>query len=320
MKKILLIFLLPILLYGAPSWFFNIEHDEKCEIVGYGMDKELDRAKQSAISDITHSISVSVDSSVNISSSDIAGRAKQDSSVSLKTHSKAILSGIEFVKVENENGLWYVGALYDNSPLEIRLKKLLPANLKDERQNRYLRTTWGIKSLNAEIGKKLNYKIVRKDNFWQLKYRDILILINQNNFYKFFANKKSNTISLLANKSIYRQNDEMFFNVKHKNKGYISILYVEHNGKVGLLLANHKSDKSFRYPDSKNEEVFRVANPYNKTIRELYVAIYSKTPINLYEFENVSENLLDESNYNFNKLIYRLDSLDFSTFVIKIKK
>ena len=158
MKRIFFILVIPVLLFGTPSWFFNVEHDEKCEIVGYGMDSDLREAKQSAISDITHSISVNVDSAVDISSSDIRGRAKHSSSVNLKTHSKAVLSGVEFVKVENEDGMWYVGAIYDNSPLEIKLKKLLPDNLKDEKQNRYLKKTWGVKNLNRDIGKKHLYR------------------------------------------------------------------------------------------------------------------------------------------------------------------
>ena len=111
----------------------------------------------------------------------------------------------------------------------------------------------------------------------------------------------------------------MNFIIKHKNKGYISILYVEHNGKVGVLLANKRSNKSFVYPKKDSQDIFKITNPYNKTIKELYVAIYSKKPIELYEFENVSENLLDESNYNFNKLIEKLNYLDISTFVIKIR-
>ncbi|MEA3331577.1 MAG: hypothetical protein U9Q29_07795 [Campylobacterota bacterium] len=85
-------------------------------------------------------------------------------------------------------------------------------------------------------------------------------------------------------------------------------------------MANKKSSHSFRYPDVKSRDIFSVANPYKKTIQELYVAIYSKKPLSLHEFEHVSENLLDESNYNFHKLVSRLDSLDFSSFVIKIRK
>ena len=100
MKNLFLILLLPVVLFATPSWFFNLEHDEKCEVMGYGMDADLDKAKQSAILDITNSISVSVSSSVKISSSDIGGKARQDSSVDLNTKSKAVLSGVEFIKVE----------------------------------------------------------------------------------------------------------------------------------------------------------------------------------------------------------------------------
>ena len=110
------------------------------------------------------------------------------------------------------------------------------------------------------------------------------------------------------------------FKIKHKKSGYISILYVEYNGKVGTLLANYKSNKSFMYPDLKSEDLFKIANPYGKAIRELYIAIYSERPVKLNQFENISSDFLDESNYNFDKLISKLDNLEFSTFEIKIKE
>jgi len=320
MRNLFLILFFPVLIFGAPSWFFHLEHNKKHEIIGYGMDADLDKAKQSAILDITNSISVSVSSSVDISSSDIGGKAKQDSSMNLQTQSRAVLSGVEFVKIEQEDDVWYVGAKYDNSPFEVKLKSMLPKDLKNEKQNKYLKHTWGVRTLNLDIGKKLDYEIVRKDNLWQLKYKDIILALTQDDLYKFFSNQKSKEITIEANQRIYRENDEMYFKIKHKNPGYVSILYVEHNGKVGVLLANKNSDKSFRYPKKKSEDIFKVTNPYKKPIKELYVAIYSKKPVELYEFENVSENLLDESNYNFHKLIQKLDNLDFSTFVIKIKK
>jgi len=320
MKKLFLIFFVPIVLLANPDWFYNLKHTGKHEVIGYGADADLSKAKQSAISDITNSISVSVSSSVNISSSDTGGKAKQNSSVNLQTESKAVLSGVEFIKTEQQNGIWYVVARYDNSPLEVKLKRMLPKNIKNEKQNKYLKHTWAVRSLNAYIGKKLDYKITRKDNLWQLRYGDILIPITQEDLYKFFSNQKNSKISIKANQNIYRQNDEMYFNIKQKEKGYVSILYVEHNGKVGVLLNNKKSFKSFRYPEANSEDIFKIANPYGKTIREMYVVVFSKQPISLHEFENVSENLLDESNYNFHKLVEKLNSVDFSTFVIKIRK
>jgi hypothetical protein len=318
MNKIFFLFLVPILSFASPAWMFNLKHD-KNYIIGYGMDTSLEKAKQNAMMDITHSISVSVESNVDISTKDNNGKASNNSSVDLHTRSKAILSGVEFIKIEQNKDLWWVAAKYDNSPVEIKFRKSLPETFKDENQNRYLKNTPLGKSIDAELKHKLNYNVVRKDNLWQLKYRDVLVPINQMNFYKLFSNQKTKAISMKANQKIYVTHDEMFFELEHKEKGFISILYVEHNGKVGVLLSNKESDKSFKYPDAKNEDVFKIANPYGKTIRELYVAIYSKEPIDLNQFENVGHSLLDDSNFAFEKLISLLQEYDYSTYAIKIR-
>jgi len=127
-------------------------------------------------------------------------------------------------------------------------------------------------------------------------------------------------LSIKPNKDIYIENDDMFFYIRHNNQAYISVLYVEHNGKVGILLANKKSKKSFVFPDIKKEDVLKIINPYGKTIKELYVVLSSKEPINLHKFENISDSLLDESNYNFDKLLLKLNEYNFSTYEIKIRK
>lgn len=320
MKKLCFLFLISVTLSANPEWFYNLEYDKKSEIVGYGMDAKLSNAKQNAISDITQAISISVKSSVNIYTSDVKGELQQDSSINLKTTSQAVLSGVEFIRAQKIKGIWYVAAKYDNSPLEIKLKKLLPANLEDEIQNRYLKGTPLVSGLNDDVGKRLDYKVVRKDNLWQLKYKDVLVpFSSEEDFYKLFSNQSSDKISIKANQSIYKENDTMYFNIKHPKSGYVSILYVEHNGKVGVLLANQKSNQSFTYPDLRSKELFKIANPYNKTIKELYIALYSDTPLDLHDFENVSEDLLDESNYTFSKLLSMLNHSDFSTFIIKIR-
>jgi len=315
--KILILFL-PTLLLAAPSWLYNLQSG-KNEIIAYGIDESLSEAKQNAISDISNTLSVSVNSSVDLSKSDNNGALSKRSKIRLKTHSDTQLSGVKFIKIEQKDGLWYVAAHYDNSPLSIKLKRQLPDTLTDETQNRYLQNTPLIRQLNSVVKKKLNYKIIRKDNLWQLNYRDIVIPIDQDTLYKLFSNQKS-SVNLTTNQDIYHENDVMYFNIKQAKKGYISLLYVEHNGKVGVLLSNQKSEKSFQYPDLKSNDAFTVTNPYSETIKELYVAILSQKPLDLHDFEYVSDNLLDESNYTFDKLILKLDNLDFSTFVIKIKK
>lgn len=318
--KLLFIIVIPLLAFASPSWLYKIEHDNKHDIIGYGINENLREAKKNAIADITNTLHVSVDSSLEINNTDNNGNVSKSASTHLSTSSKAVLSGVKYIKVEQMDALWYVAAIYDNSSIDVKLKELLPTKLVEENQNRYLKNTPLIKNLNKEFAVKLNYKIIRKDNLWQLKYKDILLPINMKNFYQLFSCQATNTLEIQPNKNVYMQNDAMFFTIKHRKKGYISVLYVEHNGKVGVLLANKKSNKSFTFPNIKNEESFKVINPYGKTVKELYVVLYSKKEINLHKFENVSENVLDESNYNFDKLLLKFNEYDFSTYEIKIKK
>ena len=304
---------------AEPSWLYTIKPTNENEIIGYGMAISLSEAKKVAMSDIVKSISIKIQSSANISKSTIDGIFNTNISTNLQTKSAATLNGIKFIKTEQINGLWYVSAKYNNSPLELRLKDLLPLNISKAKQNNYLQNTRLFKKINKEIGLNLDYQIIRKDNLWQIKYNDILLPINQDNFYNLFSNCRENNLFLKANKTIYKENDEMYFNIHNLQDGYISILYVEHNGKVGVLLANKSSNKSFIYPNFESEETFKIVNPYNKPIQELYIAIYSKDKIDLSEFENINDKLLDESNYNSHILLNKLNNYYFSTYVIKIK-
>ena len=307
------------LLIASPSWFYNLKPANKNELIGYGIDKDITKAKQKATTNIVQSISVNIHSSVNISDTDVDGKFSSKSSTKMKSESNAVLSGVKTIRSVQKNNKWYVAVKYDNSPIEIKFKKLLPKKLKNEKQNLYLENTALIKNFNNEISKKLNYKLIRKDRLWQIKHKDTMLPLSQENFYKLFSNVSNKNIKIQANKKIYKKNNKMFFKILQNQTGYISILYVEHNGKVGVLLANKKSTKSFTYPNTKTEETFSIVNPYGHTIRELYIAIYSKDPLNIDEFETVSDNLLDETNFNFHKLIPLLNNSNFSTYKIKIK-
>lgn len=319
MFKVVALFFLSITLYATPSWLYNLKSN-KNHVIGYGVHDDLSKAKQIAISEIANSLYVSVESDVDIATKTNNNSVDESASIELKTHSQAKLSGVEFIKVQELDNKWYVAAQYDNSALEIKLAKLLPKNLTNEIQNKYLKNTPLIQTLNKSLGKELNYKIVRKNNLWQLEYKDILLPIHQEDFYKLFSVQNTKELSILPNQKIYLPYDQMFFKINHKEKGYISILYVEHNGKVGVLMANKSSEKSFLFPEKTNKNSFTVANPYKKTIKELYIVLHSKEELNLHKFENVGASYLDESNYNFDKLTVLLNETEFATFEIKIRK
>ncbi len=318
MRKLFYLLMVPVLSYATPAWFFNIKHSDN-DIIGYGVNYSIDKAKQSAMMDISHSISVSIESNVDISTQDDDGKAESNTFIDSHTTSKAKLSGVEFIKVQHEDDLWYVAAKYDNSPIELKFKKRLSDISSNEQQNDYIKNTPLVLSLNDEIQYRLNYELLRKDNLWQIEYENIIFPLNQKNFYRLFSNQTSQNISIMPNKKVYSTGDNFFVTISQSHPAYVSLLYVEHNGKVGVILANYDSLKSFTYPNKQTESALKMSNPYNKTVKELYIAIYSKNRINLAEFEGVSANRLDESNYNFDKLIALLHGKDFASYTIKIR-
>jgi len=320
----LLLLLVPVFLFASmPDWFFKLKPTHNNEVIGYGVAQTLAEAKKEALSDLTQKINVSVKSSTSISLADDNGNVSKSSASNIDTSSQAKISGVKYIKVENLDGDWYVASAYDNSAIEVKLKRLLDKSdrytLKNEEQNSYLKNTSLIKRINDYLKYDLEYNLVYKDDLWQLNYRDIYLPLNQNDLYNLFTNTSSKKISITANKKIYLVGDEMYFSIKKPENTYLSILYVEHNGKVGSLISNQKYPSTLTFPDLKSEDAFSIINPYDKTISELYIAISSNEKIDLSKFENVSDKLLDNSNYNFHKLIKKLENYDFSTYQIKIR-
>jgi len=316
--KLLLILCSPILAFASPAWMFKIKYQESI-VIGYGIGFSLEEAKKNALSDIIDSISVDVKSVSNITTHVINGKVKKRVSTNIATNSQLHLSGVKYIKITEEKGRWYVAAKYDNAPFAVRFSKLIHNAKQNEHQNSYLKSTSLIHTLNNEIKYTLNYEIIRKDNLWNVKYKNSILPLNQENFYQLFSTQKGHNLNIRANKEVYKENDEMYFNIQHKTAGFISILYVEHNGKVGVLLQNYSSRKNFRYPNKTSSDIFKISNPYGHTIYELYVAIYTPQKIDLHEFENISDTQLDESNYNFHKLVKLLNTHTYSTYTVKIQ-
>ena len=110
----------------------------------------------------------------------------------------------------------------------------------------------------------------------------------------------------------------MQFKISSKHKGFMSIMYSESSGKVGIILNNHKINKTLTYPQKQKYDL-RAYNPNNKTIIELYICVFSKQKLDLREFEDISENALDESNYKVDKLFKMIKNKDFVSIKVKIR-
>ncbi|MEA2019593.1 MAG: LPP20 family lipoprotein, partial [Campylobacterota bacterium] len=298
--KILIILLLPIYLYATPAWFYNLP-SKSYEIIGYGIDENLQTARDMAKAEISKTIKIKILSNSNINKSLTNDKYKKSFKSNISTSTDATLQGIKILKEEYKNNKWYVFVKYDNRTLLQKIKSKYPnfkeSNLKDM----------------------VNLQLVRKDTNWYLRIDKDLFLLNSSDFIKMFSNIDSKDINFTTNQKIYSYPDIMSFEINTKQKGYISILYSEQSGKVGIILDNKKIDKKLTYPKKSAENQLIVYNPTKNTLTEIYICIYSKDKIDLREFEQISNNLLDESNYNFDKLLDIIKDKEFSTIKLKIR-
>jgi hypothetical protein len=301
-----------------PEWFFELSKNNY-EIIGYGQGDKLARAKKEALSDISQMLKVKVQSS--FSSKERLHNNEFDSDVkqNLETSSTAILTGARVTKSYQNDGIWYVAVVYDTSSLGMKFKRAMQNNKLINEPPNYLTETSLVNEINSEIGATLRFSLLRENSLWKLKYKNIKYSLMENDLVKLFRFAVGKNINLKLNKKIFYPNDNMMFSIQSQQKGYISMLYVENDGKVGVLFANKKSKDTLSYPEKGSGEELIILNPHKKVLHEMYLATWSQQKIDLSAFEDVQGDYLDVSNYKFNTLVQILDEVDYSSAVVKIK-
>ena len=301
-----------------PEWFLQAP-EQAYNIMGYGQATSLEDARDLAFKDISQTLKVKVSSSTDVNKQ--LHNEQYDSQViqKLKTSSSAVLIGAKVEQSIQSEGTWYVAVAYDSSSLGTKMKRTLSSYTLTKEKANYLSSTPLIRSIDEEVGVRLRYKVLRENDLWKLQYKDIKLVITEAEFIKLFSFYKGKGITLKLNKKIFYPQDNMTFSIGLKKPSYVSMLYVEANGKVGVLFANKKYNKRANYPAKNSNDDLVVANPYKKVLNEMYLAVVSQNPLNLTAFENVQSNYLDGSNYKFAELVTILDKADFSSVVVKIK-
>jgi len=240
--------------YATPTWFYNIP-SKSYEIIGYGIDKNLQTARDIAKAEISKTIKIKILSNTNITKSIIDGNYNKSNTSKLATSSGATLQGIKILKEEYKDNLWYVSVIYDNRTLLQKINIKYPnyklSDLKDIQK----------------------IKIIRKNSNWYLQIKNNMFLLNTQDFIKLFSNVSNKVIRFTTNQQIYSYPDTMRFTIESKQKGYISILYSEQNGKVGIILDTHKLDKKFTFHNKRDEHQLVVYSPTRHTHTELYICI-----------------------------------------------
>jgi hypothetical protein len=303
--KIASIFLLSLSLWGYTP--------KSYEVVGSGANSSLQVARDLARQDIANTISSNVISSTSMRKKSTQESFESEVKVDLKVQSSLILSNTKEIEKFQVDGIWYVKLVYDNRTLLEKIKAKKSYIQSSQPQNSYLEKSPFIRKVYQSIGR-VNTKILRNNNNWYLRLDNERFVLTSNDIVNLFSNTHSKDLTLSSKRS-YRSEEYMGFEVQSKLKGFISFVYIESNGKVGVIYKNLPIEDKL----SLGVDELMAYNPSKSTIIEQYIVIYSNRHIDLSEFENVSEEVLDESNYNFHKLLELLNTHPFSSIKIKIK-
>lgn len=288
---IITVFLYTSLFSISPQWYLNL--DRKPNIIfGYGKDINPQKAKK------------------------LAKRM-----IRLRVDHKLIPQYLKLLKQSTNDGITYVAYSYNTQSLVDKIYKKKDSITSSNSPNNILIENSSIyRNIIYKLNLKPKIQLLQENLSWYLQ-------INKNKFYldiltfpQLFSNIKNKELQFHINKRTFQSPDNIQFKIKSKHTGYISILYSSPYGKVRSLVNNDKiTTQEFIYP-KKNTEKLIILNNFEHDIKELYIAIFSKKPLDLQDFIFVNEDaLLDGSNYNFDKLLQLIQNNSFSTIKVRIK-
>lgn len=305
-----------------PQWYKHRELQSvvKYEIIGYGAGKTIKEAEATAKENIAQALISKVDSNFISETSSHNGSITDINEAKLKITSNLNLYNIKTIKQEQLDNLFYVALKYKNLDLAYRIKTTVGDFECNEKQhNDYLSQTPLFKKLTASIGCKLNFKLDRRNEAWYLKYKEHLFLLSHSEFEELYFTKHNNNFKFLPNKKVLTDGDSFYFTLSSKKSGYITLLNVYENGITTLLQASTPIKDTIQIPSKDSENYFEAGlvkdgvNTY-----DLYVAIYTKEPLNMSRFEYANEDLAsNELAYKFDELIGVLNEYEYSSIFIR---
>jgi hypothetical protein len=292
-----------------PKWYCNILSKDQNTYIGYGSATTQLEARQNALNDIASQILTTVKYSMSIKKDII------DDSYSKVLNNRSIhtadanISDYKIIKMVHKDSQYFIAIEYENIPNIDKFKHKLKQNNIDVNFENYLKT----------------FELFRKDKRWYIKYQDIVQMLDQKEFFKFFDTISNPHITLSTNhkNNILYEYDSFYLNIKSKYDGYMSVLFVDEFGTVSILRKNIPCgvNSLLKLPNPRYEDMIEVglAHP-NKETFDMAVAIYSDKRLNLDRFVIADYSFVyDEKYKNFDELVNFLKDREFSTLKIVTK-
>lgn len=316
------------LLFATPSWYHNLQNSKANFYFGFGSGQSESEARQNALTDISGQIFTKIDSQTIQNKKSSNGEYKNDIEIKSSQKTNANLSDYSVIKLEYDEGQYFVAVEYENISNISRFAKkikLLPNEGNNTVQNSFLQNSSLGKSLYGELGREIDFEVVRENKAWSLRYKNASQHIDENDFAKLFSSIPNENLELHTNKKndILYDGDKFHFQVKSKDDGFVSILTVYEDGTVSSLIKNIaiKKDTQTIVPDEKySSEPTAGLIETGKETFDMYVVVWSKAKILFDRFvDGATENIEDEKYKNFGELIEFLKDKRYGTLKVVTK-
>jgi len=280
-----------------PNWYKNKEFNAKnrYEVVAYAKAKTLGKAQDKAIENIVFTM---------------FNKANKSSIGQLD------MANLNTLKQEKKDGNYFVALSYVNNNLVYKVKSTIgDFECDNDNANSYIKQTPIFDSFNCN----LDIKLERKDKEWYLKHKENLFELTDEEFKEFFVTAKNSNFDFEISKKSLVEEDKFYFSFKTKERGYITLLNVYKNGIVTLLDISLDIKEKLTIPSQEEGYSYEASTlNYGENTFDLYVAIFTKEPIELAMFEYKNQDMTrNEKAYKLGELIDILDAYEYSTILVE---
>ena len=302
---------------SSPRWFEtqNLSHTPT-QLVGYGQAKTIEEAKQNAKKEIAEMLQLDIDSTLSIRKSNSKNIYDKNITQAIVTKSSVRLNGLDILKQEKVNNIWFVAILHENLPL---FKKIINiTSPKREVSHSYLNKTKLFKRLKNYFGFYPSATLYNQNGQYYISFDNHQFLISEQEFMGLFINSDSYNIEINF-KEIVKENEAYFITTKFKKRGFASLFLVAQKGTVVTLFKNIEVvDEIFTYPNRKEFDGLKAKiEDGSKQNKDMFVALLCDKKEDIGLFNQLSTEL-EENSFRFGDLVDLMDKCTFSTRILTI--
>ncbi len=301
-----------------PTWYTNqnLKVLNKYEVIGYGEGSSFREAEANAKEDIAQKLSSNVDSSISITSTD----TNSTSEAKLKVTSKLNLQNLKTIKREEMKKSFFIALKYENLDLAYRVQKTIgDITCNNEEVSLYMKETTLYQSVKNAVGCELSTKLQRRNAAWYLTYKEHMFLLSDSEFEQLYTSVDNKKFSFKSSKKVLKDGDEFHFDFATDENIYVTLLDVYENGIVTLLQSSTQFSSNLQIPSKKSKSYFEAGLVQEgKDTYDLYVAIYTKEPLDMSRYEYANEELASsELAYKFDELLNLIQKYEYSTILLR---